>query len=114
MINHIVHQAQDGQQRLKITTLIEIVPNGVAVLHHRKETNGLTILMLISCECQTKGNETNTTINQSQKDYFEKIQGCHHYNLIPSISELAALNPIEYTVEVPANKIEQYLMSLKR
>ena len=63
---------------------------------------------------QTKGNETNATINQSQKEYFEKIQGCYHYNFIPSMSELAALNPLEDTVEGMAKKIEQRLMPLKR
>ena len=48
---------------------------------------------------QTKGNETNTTINPSQKEYFEKIQGCYYYNFISSMSELTALNPLEDTVE---------------
>ena len=47
MITHVVHQASDIQQRHKITFLIEIDPNGVAVLHHRKEMNKLTILVLI-------------------------------------------------------------------
>ena len=47
MLTHIVHQAQNVQQRLKITALIEIDPNGVAVLHHRKEMNELTILVMI-------------------------------------------------------------------
>ena len=44
---------------------------------------------------QTKGNETNATINQSQKEYLEKIQGYCHYKFIPSMSELVAINPIE-------------------
>ena len=63
---------------------------------------------------QTKGNETNATINQSQKEYFEKIQGCDHYKFIPSMSELAALSPIEDNVEGMAKKIERYIMPLKR
>ena len=43
-------------------------------------------------------------VNHSQKEYFEKIQGYYHYTFIPSMSELAALNPIEDTVEGMANK----------
>ena len=46
MITHIVHQAQDVQQCLKITVLIEIDLNRIAVLNHRKEINGLTIMAL--------------------------------------------------------------------
>ena len=30
-------------------------------------------------------------INQSQKEYFEKIQECYNFNFIPSMSALAAL-----------------------
>ena len=45
--NRKVHQAQDIQQRLKITVLIEIYQNGVAVLHHRNEVNESTVLVLI-------------------------------------------------------------------
>ena len=47
MITHIVHQSQDAQQRLKIKFLIEIDPNEVVVLHHRKEMDRSTILVLI-------------------------------------------------------------------
>ena len=36
MITHIVHQAQNAQQRLKIIVLIKIDPNEVALLHHRR------------------------------------------------------------------------------
>ena len=43
-------------------------------------------------------------INQSQKEHFEKIQGCHHSNFIPSMLELAALNPLEDSVEGMAKK----------
>ena len=54
---------------------------------------------------QTKGNETNATINQSQKDYFQKFQGCYNLKVILSISKLVALNHIEDTVEGMANII---------
>ena len=93
MITQIVHQAQDVQQRLKTTVLIEIYLNGVAVLHHRKERDELAILVLIPYGAN-KGNETNATINQSQKYYFQKIQRCYNYKVIPSMSELVALNLI--------------------
>ena len=53
---------------------------------------------------QTTGNETNVTIKQSQKEYLENIQGCYHYNFIPSMSDLTSLNPIEDTVEGMAKK----------
>ena len=46
MITLIVHQVQDVQQHLKITVLIEIDKKGVVVLHHKKEMNGLTRLVL--------------------------------------------------------------------
>ena len=45
---------------------------------------------------------------------FEKIQECYHYNIIPFMSELVALNSIEDTVEGMTIKIEQRLMRLKR
>ena len=63
---------------------------------------------------QTKGNETNTAINQSQKDYFQKIQGFYNLKVISSMSELTSLNPIEDTVEGMTKKLEQHLMPLKR
>ena len=53
-------------------------------------------------------------INQPQKEYFDKIQGCYNFNFIPSISELAALNPLKDTVEGMAKIIEQRLIHLKR
>ena len=62
---------------------------------------------------QTKGNETNAIINQSQKDYFQKIQECYNYKSRPSMPDLAALNTIEDTVEGMAKKIKQRLMPLR-
>ena len=54
---------------------------------------------------QTKGNETSTTINLSQKNYFWKIQG-YHYSFIPSMTKLTDLNPMENTDERMAKKLE--------
>ena len=45
---------------------------------------------------------------------MEKTQEYYHYNFIPSMSELAALNQIEDTVEGMAKKLEQRFMPLKR
>ena len=43
-------------------------------------------------------------IDQSEKEYFEKIKGCYNFNFIPSMSALAALKYFEDTFEGIAKK----------